>query len=98
MKIKDFIHHIRGLFHHQDSAIPDEIIQNLIRSLEDEEQGEECSCDDVFAVVDQYAELELRGQDAARLMPLLRKHMDGCHECCEEYEALLDILQKTGTN
>jgi hypothetical protein len=49
-------------------------------------------------VVDQYAEMEIHGQDAERLMPLLRKHLDHCHDCCEEYEALLDILQKSNEN
>ena len=97
MKLNEFMHRIRSLFHHQDERIPDEIIQSLIRSLQEEEPQEACSCDDVFAVLDQYTELELRGEDAARIMPLLRKHMDGCHDCCEEYEALLEILQKTRT-
>ncbi|HEY6072404.1 MAG TPA: hypothetical protein VIV15_03195 [Anaerolineales bacterium] len=97
MKTNEFLHRIRSLFHHQDEHIPDEIIQNLIRSLQEDDQEKACTCDDVFAVLDQYAELELRGQDAARIMPLLRKHMDGCHDCCEEYEALLEILQKTKT-
>jgi hypothetical protein len=31
-------------------------------------------------------------------MPLLRKHLDGCHDCCEEYEALLDILQHSNSS
>lgn len=95
MNIEEFMQRVRGLFRHQDSKIPDEIILSLIRSLEEEDQEEGCTCDDVFSAIDQYAEMELRGEDAARLMPLLRKHMDGCHDCCEEYEALLDILQKT---
>jgi hypothetical protein len=98
MKIHDFMQRIRALFHQQETQIPDELIQSLIRSLEEEDREESCSCDEVFAVVDQYAELELRGEDAARLMPLLKKHMDGCHDCCEEYEALLDILQKAKTS
>ncbi|HEY5901049.1 MAG TPA: hypothetical protein VIU39_00765 [Anaerolineales bacterium] len=93
MNIEEFVQSIRNIFRHKDNALPDDVIKGLIRSLEEGEAEQGCSCDDVFAVVDQYAEIELRGQDAARLMPLLRKHMDGCHDCCEEYEALLDILQ-----
>ena len=30
-----------------------------------------------------------------QLMPLIREHLDLCPECCEEYEALLDVLEKT---
>ena len=36
MNIEDMIHRIQALFHHPDTRIPDEVIQNLIRSLEDE--------------------------------------------------------------
>lgn len=74
--------------------LPDELIESLIRSLEHTHE-QECTCDEVFAVVDQYAEAEVHGDDAARLMPLIKQHMELCHNCCEEYEALLDILEKS---
>jgi len=95
MKIHEIMHKIRLRFSHKETPIPDELIRDLIRSLEEEDREESCSCEDVFAALDEYAELELRGEDAARLMPLLRKHMDRCHDCGEEHEALLDILHKT---
>jgi hypothetical protein len=28
------------------------------------------------------------------LMPLIREHLDICPECCEEYEALLNVLNE----
>jgi predicted anti-sigma-YlaC factor YlaD len=31
-------------------------------------------------------------------MPLIREHLDNCSECCEEYEALLDVVEKTDEN
>ena len=74
--------------------LPDELIESLIRSLEHTHE-QECTCDEVFAVVDQYAEAEIHGDDVARLMPLIKQHMELCHNCCEEYEALLDILEKS---
>lgn len=74
--------------------IPDELIESLIRSLE-HTHDEECTCEDVYAVVDEFAEAEVRGEDAARLMPLIKQHMELCHNCCEEYEALLDVLEKS---
>ncbi len=74
--------------------IPDELIESLIRSLE-HTHDEECTCEDVYAVVDEFAEAEFRGEDAARLIPLIKQHMELCHNCCEEYEALLDVLEKS---
>ena len=76
------------------NSLPDGLIENLIRSLEHTHE-EECTCDEVYAVVDQYAEAQIRGEDAQRLMPLIKQHMELCQNCCEEYEALLDILEKT---
>ena len=98
MNIEEFVHRIRSIFRHKDGELPDQVIEDLIRSLEEGETEKGCSCEDVFAAVDQYAEIELRGEDAARLMPLLKKHLDGCHDCCEEYEALLDILQHSNSS
>lgn len=76
------------------TQLPDELIESLIRSLE-HTHDEECTCEDVYAVVDQYAEANIHGDNAARLMPLIRQHMELCHNCHEEYEALLDILEKS---
>ncbi|HEX5809480.1 MAG TPA: hypothetical protein VFY25_12510, partial [Anaerolineales bacterium] len=56
---------------------------------------EESSCEEVYAKIDEYVEREVDKKDAAALMPLVREHLDLCSECCEEYEALLDILEKT---
>ncbi|HSQ38517.1 MAG TPA: hypothetical protein VLM78_00020 [Anaerolineales bacterium] len=51
-------------------------------------------CEQVFNDLDQYAESEIRKEDAARLMPLVHDHLETCSECCDEYEALLDVLAK----
>ncbi|HEY2979859.1 MAG TPA: hypothetical protein VGJ22_01650 [Anaerolineales bacterium] len=93
MTLQDFIQRVRSVFR-KDSRIPDELIQDLIRSLEST-NDEECSCGDVYTLLDQYAESEIRGEDAARLMPLLRHHIQVCNECCEEYEALLRVLENS---
>lgn len=52
----------------------------------------ELTCDEVFALLDHYVELEARGEDAARLIPLISDHLDKCHDCFEEYEALSRVL------
>ena len=54
---------------------------------------EECGCDDVFDLIDQYAESVLQSQDPALLMPKVKYHLAICRGCCEEYEMLLQILQ-----
>lgn len=53
----------------------------------------EMSCDDVFAVLDEFAEAAKRGENALLLMPLVRLHLDMCPDCREEYETLLRMLQ-----
>jgi hypothetical protein len=73
-------------------GLSDTAVQNLIRRLEST-LDDELSCDEVFAMVDVYAEAELQGQDIARLKPLIRHHLDMCRECEEEYEALLQVLE-----
>ncbi len=56
-------------------------------------QETELSCDDVHELLDQYAEMKLRGEDASALLPLIRFHLDMCPDCREEYEALMRILR-----
>lgn len=59
---------------------------------------EELSCDEVFALVDEYAEASQRGEDVASLKPLIRHHLDMCRECEEEYQALLRVLEGSNSN
>jgi len=53
---------------------------------------EELSCEEVYALVDQYAECVARGEDAAALMPLVQEHLQRCAGCQEEFEALLRLM------
>lgn len=53
----------------------------------------EIPCDKVFALLDRFAELEVWGEEAARLLPLVKKHLDRCWDCCEEYAGLLKIIE-----
>jgi hypothetical protein len=54
---------------------------------------EEYSCEDVYRLIDEYAELVSRGEDVSHLMPLVRYHLEICLDCDEELEALLRIIQ-----
>lgn len=55
-------------------------------------QDRELLCDEVHALIDQFAEMKLRGEDPTQLMPLVQQHLDMCPDCREEYEALLQAL------
>jgi len=66
-------------------------ILKMIHMLENTDDIE-LSCDEVYAIIDHYVELESRGEDAAIILPMVRKHLDNCRDCLEEYEALSRIL------
>jgi len=92
MRVADVIQQFRDLFRRRPE-IPRAPIEWMIRSLERTKE-EEISCDDVFAMLDQYAESHMRGEDAARSMPLLKQHLDICQECCQEFDALVEVLEE----
>ena len=96
MKIRAIIQKIKNsLTHHEQ--LPNETVLGFLRVLESV-RAEEAPCDEVYARIDEYVEREVDQKDAAQLMPLVREHLDMCSECCEEYEALLVVLEKTSTN
>ena len=53
----------------------------------------EIDCDDCFARLDRYVELELAGAPADALVPGLRAHLVGCPACAEEHESLRALLE-----
>jgi hypothetical protein len=55
----------------------------------------ELTCDEVHALIDQFAEMHQRGENPAHLFPLVQLHLDMCPDCREEYEALLEALKFT---
>lgn len=58
---------------------------------------DECSCDDAYRLLDEFTEAVAAGQDVARLMPLVQRHLEKCPDCREELEALLRIMQAAPT-
>ncbi len=89
-KIESLINRLRK----NVTELPEEAVQGILRVLESV-QVQEMSCSEVFALLDEYVERELRDHEAARVMPLLREHFDSCPDCCEEYEALLEAVEKS---
>jgi hypothetical protein len=55
--------------------------------------GPEVSCDECFERLDEYVEVELRGEDAEARIPGMRAHFEGCRACREEYESLRAFLE-----
>jgi hypothetical protein len=94
MNLRAIIQRIKKSFNHHEE-LPNEAVLGFLRVLESVPE-EEASCDEVYSKIDEYVERQVGKKDAAKLMPVVREHLDACSECCEEYEALLDILEKTG--
>jgi hypothetical protein len=94
MNIQDIIRKIRQSLGLQ-KELPNEAVVGILRLLDEVPAGDEISCGELFVKLDEYVEREVDKKDAAVLMPVIREHLDICPECCEEYEALLDVLSKT---
>lgn len=66
----------------------------FLRMLGPEEP--ELGCDECFAQLDRFVELEAAGVDAAEAMPELAAHLRGCGACREEHEDLLAFVRERG--
>ena len=93
MNIRNFLNRIRNQFSSQPE-LPDEVVLKFLNILE-EVRAEEMSCGDIYTRLDEFVENEVKGGDAERLTPLIREHLDMCSECCDEYEALLSVVEHT---
>jgi hypothetical protein len=71
---------------------PPEALRKIIQMIENTQEIE-LSCDDVYALLDQYTELANRGGDTKELMPLVDHHIEICPDCQEEFDALLRVLK-----
>jgi hypothetical protein len=55
--------------------------------------GPELTCDECFALLDRYVDLEAAGADADAAIPGLRAHLEGCPACREDHESLLEYVR-----
>jgi predicted anti-sigma-YlaC factor YlaD len=53
---------------------------------------EELFCDECFEKLDEYVELELRGDPADAAIPGMRPHLEGCPACRDEYDSLRELV------
>jgi hypothetical protein len=55
----------------------------------------ELACEEAYRLLDEYADMMLRGEDPEVLLPQVKHHLEMCMDCREEYEALLAALRAT---
>jgi hypothetical protein len=61
-------------------------------------EGPELTCDQCFAELDRYVELELSGGDADSAIPGMRAHLEGCGACNEDHQSLRALVEsETGS-
>ncbi|HUF38403.1 MAG TPA: hypothetical protein VMN57_07765 [Anaerolineales bacterium] len=53
----------------------------------------ELDCDGCFAEMNHFVDLLIEGKHPDEAMPLVRRHLDICGECHEEFEALFAAIQ-----
>lgn len=91
MNIQDIIKRIRHSLGLQ-KELSSEAVLGVLHVLDTLPSEEEISCEELYVKLDEYVEREVDKKDAAVLMPVIREHLDVCPDCCEEYEALLNVL------
>ena len=93
MNIKDLVNRFRASLG-MKQEIPNEAVLGFLRVLENV-RAEDITCNEIYSKLDEYVENEVSKRDAARIMPLIREHLDICPECNEEFETLLNVVKKT---
>ncbi|MDP1713865.1 MAG: hypothetical protein Q8L41_03890 [Anaerolineales bacterium] len=93
MNIKTLFLHIQNTFA-PGQKLEDEVVLKFLSVLE-KAREDELSCSEMFARLDEFVETEIQTKDADKITPLIREHLDMCPDCCEEYEALLAVLENT---
>ncbi len=56
-------------------------------------EGDAIGCEDCFEVLDRYAEMVEAGQDVSKEYPEVKKHLEDCFCCGEEFQALQAALE-----
>ncbi len=55
----------------------------------------EIACKQAYRLLDEYADMLLRGEDPAALLPQVKHHLEMCMDCREELETLIEALRAT---
>jgi len=97
MNLQELIQRLRKSINPQEQLPDEAVVLGFLRILEATDD-EDLSCDEIYEKLDEYVEREVDKRDAAELMPLIREHLDLCPDCCEEYETLRFVIEKTDDN
>jgi hypothetical protein len=103
-KLKSFIGSLRSIFGRKAAPaveVKGESRADLERRLIEiiaRTQPDECTCEETYALIDQFTEALERGEDVSNLMPLVKSHLEICADCKEEFEALLRVVQALPTD
>ncbi|MDX6555396.1 MAG: hypothetical protein QOD86_1591 [Miltoncostaeaceae bacterium] len=54
--------------------------------------GPELTCEECFAELDRYVDVELAGEDAGAAVPGMAAHLVGCPACREDHESLRALV------
>ncbi|HSR31598.1 MAG TPA: hypothetical protein VLY63_13615 [Anaerolineae bacterium] len=93
MKWDSFKQGIRGIFTPRSAdALDPDVLKEMARGIMTA-RPDEIGCAECFEQMDQFVEIELAGKNAADAMPLVKDHLNRCHDCREEFEALLTALR-----
>jgi len=91
-RFKDRVRRWLGLGRRSPARLSAAGAAQIARALESTEEVE-FDCEQVYQLVDQFAEAVRRGENGAPWMPLIRAHLEKCSDCRKELEALLAVLQ-----
>jgi hypothetical protein len=56
-------------------------------------QADDITCDDCFEHIDTYVDMLLSGEDPGTVLPQVKTHLEQCHCCETELQALITILE-----
>ena len=54
----------------------------------------ELLCEECFERLDEYVELEVKGERADQLIPGMRAHLEGCPACREDHDSLRELVRR----
>ena len=71
--------------------LTEEVLTQLMRQVEQTKEGM-YTCQETFDLLDEYIDLTIDNEDAAKLMPLVKAHLDACPPCTTQYKILQRVL------
>ena len=73
-------------------VLDESVIHKLMQMMENTDE-QEYNCEETFALLDEYVELATKDENVAALMPLVKRHIDLCVDCRDQFQMLLGVLE-----